>query len=365
MQPTQALSEQDLELLHLARAGNRIKTLLNIALLIYLIGFGGWASSIIFSNGTVDNGLFAVITLVCLAAALAIAFRLFRHWQRVIQPLRSAIASNQKRVISGTLTQVESLPKGRLRYVVDGAPLEVDLLLGIDNRASYILRRQLDSFLHLNDVEVELHRIALGPDVTLLLQAHYTTMPQPVRSARTVDRSDQDRANQEAKSTALKIAGCLAVVLALIGIFLFLNSESARAALFGTLALGLCLTAMIPLVVLPRLLRARRSASVVEIQGLVTEVIKSKVRFGRTASTFDVYWYRVGGVLYCPFGSGVEGKAELGQFVKLEFMNRKGRAGDGKLMYFQVIPGRRVLKGATHTSESANKRRLAEDHGPT
>jgi hypothetical protein len=348
MQPMRALTGSDLELLRLAGAANTLKASMNAMLVVVFAFTCGLMSWAVLSGETYgDNTAISTnVALVSLALALAVSFWMWRQWRRTIRPLRAAIEHNEKRIVCGTLTRVEMLPKGRLRYIVDGAAVEVDLLLGVDSRASYMFRRPLDSFLHLTDVAVELHCIALGPDITMLLQAHYPLTPQPTRTERPVDGGDQDRATNEAKSTASTTTGCLFAVLLLIGLALRFATGSTKGAVLGTAALGLCMFAILPFVVLPRLLRARRSTGVVAIEGPVTEIIKSQVRYGKTASSFDVSWYRVGGVLYCPFGAGAEGKADLGQFVKFEFMTGKGRTDNGKLMYFQGLEMPNIIGGA-------------------
>jgi hypothetical protein len=345
---TQTLSEQDLQLLRLAGASNAAKTFMYAALLLLFAAICGLMSTMVFSGQTFgDNTAFASgFALFSFCVAIGICAWLWRQWRRRIQPLRASIAGNQKVIVSGTLTQVEMVRKRRLRYVVDGAPVEVDLLLGLENRASYMFDRPLDSFQHLADVEVELHCIALGPDITMLLQAHYPLMPQPTRTERPVDAGDHGRAAAEAKSTATGSTGCLLVFLLLFGLVIGFSTGSTMGAVLGTAALGVCLFAMMPLAALPRLLRARRSRGVITIEGPVTEIIKSQVRYGKTATSFDVFWYRVGGVLYCPFAAGAEGKAGLGQFVKFEFMTGKGRPVDGKLMYFQVLDVPAIIAGS-------------------
>jgi hypothetical protein len=346
METTQALTPQDLELLGHGRSSRSLQMALNAMMLVIFLCFGGLGSWALYDGVQFDRDvpIFASLAAIGFLLALAACFWMWRRWRRQIRPLRMAVAANRKRVVAGMLTLVERLPRGRLRYTVNGEAFEVDLLLGLDTRATYLFGRPLESFRHLSDVTVELHTIALGPDVTLLLQADYPQTPPIARTERPTGTADVDRVVKEAKSNALTTVGVGSFVLLLVlGIGRWATgSWGLTVAMVVLSAIGLAI--ILPLVVLPRVWHARRSTGLVAIEGLVTEVMSSRVRYGR-GSSFTVLWYRVGGALLCPGGFGVEGgPAEPGDRVKFEFMTRKGLRGDGRLMHFQTVAPHVVAK---------------------
>lgn len=287
-----------------------------------------------FSSGTSsDDRLFpACMALVLLGAACGSGYWIWRR-RRVPRLSRDAIARNQKRVVRGMLSKVEIVADGRLRYVIDDAAVEVDLLLGLGATMSYLLQRPIRNFQYLDDMVVELHCVALGPDITLLLQAQYPFAKPATRTERPVQPDDRDRAGKEVKMVAI-VAPCLCFIVPLLA-WMIGRVEPALAVALGVFT-AFIVAVTLPFIVLPRLLRARRSAGVVTVEGPVTEIVSSRVLIGRTTSA-TVLWYRVGGVMFCPFGAGVDGgPAELGQVARFEFMARKGRRGDGMLMNFQT-----------------------------
>jgi hypothetical protein len=338
MESTHALTEQDRDLLRHARYARSVQTGLNVMLALVFTLSGGLVCFALYAGVQFDRDIpiYISIAVVCFALALGLWFWIARQRRRLILPLHQAIESGQKRVVCGMLTLVERLPDGRLRYTIDGEAFEVDVLLGLDTRMSYLFGRSLDSFRHLNDVAVELHSVALGPRITLLLQVQYPGTPPITRSERLTDAGDRSRAVARAKTNTLNTLGALCLVVPVIFVIGRMATGSTGFTVGVTVFLVICLLLMLPFIVLPPVLRAYRSTGSIAIEGLVTEVMTGRVRYGRSTS-ITMEWYRVGGMLFCPAGVGVEGKAGPGDLVKFEYVTRKRGHGDGKLMYFEKV----------------------------
>lgn len=339
MNSTQALTAQDLALLRCASAGRALLTGLAVGLLL-CFGVAGvrMAHSLVTDSLQGDSLVVSsCIAGACLAVAVAISLWMFRRRRRITQPLRAAVRQDQKRILRGRLKKVEILPRGRLRYTLGDEAIQVDLLLGESIRASHIFGRPLESFEHLNDMVVELHCIEIGTDIVLLLQVHYPETQSAARSERPATASDRGRADNLSRSVALAMAG--AGLLAVLVTSLAVRHPAVAVIVVGSIA-AIVWAATMLFFVLPRRARARRSATVATITGPVTEIISARIQHGRTAVSFDVRWYRIGGTLFCPTGAGVDDvKAQLGQLVKYEFLVDERRPGTGVFTAFETIAG--------------------------
>jgi hypothetical protein len=335
MEPTYALTEQDRELLGNAILAGKLQTAMGVAWTVTFAVFsGGLAAGLLTGEMFDDHKLGFSVTGLCFFVLMIVAASwTWRHRRRTMRPMREAIARNQKHVVRGTLTRVETLdwPRNRLRYFIDGEAVEVELLLKIDSRKSYTFNLKLGRFEYPDNVPVELHCIVLGPDITLLLQAQYPDTPQATRTVRPVGASDLAWVRKKIRFVLIVMAG--------IGCFLTMVIGLGARSSYTPRELAVVLAAIWILTlfffVSPTQRQARNNAKVVVIEGPVTEIVSAHVRIGRNG--MDLQWYRVGGALFCPEGADVRGgPAKLGQQVTFEFMTRDGRGSDGRFMNFRT-----------------------------
>jgi len=309
------LSESDVGLLENAVFASRmngrgVMAGILIALVGMFLAFGIFISGRVTGLG-ISAVFFVPLVMSILTVFLIIAYeKLQKNKSLFEQPLQKALSQHlPKTVAKGILDSVSIMPTGTLRYVIDGVPLDVTVILGTTNRLSYSQHPIKNIQRHIGS-ETQLHYLELESDVKLLLQVFDEPCTQIQRELRRVQKNEWKRHLKHDIELMMNMCVILNVLMFFFGLFIGGIFLAIFVVLVGLAVLGL----VNAIFILPKWFRLRRTTHMMQISGIVTEVVTARILMGRRP--MNVEWYRVGGQLY--YLETHDGKLKTGEKVVLE-----------------------------------------------
>ncbi len=266
--------------------------------------------------------------LVVLFAMPGLLWFVRRRNRRAATAIGERIARGQKFVVQGTLQEATAVAPGRVRYVVDGHPVDTLPVLGLDTPNSHLPGRKLCAFTGLANTPIELHCVGWNQDTYLLLRAHYPQTRQPMRSRRTAtsaDRRRAGRANRRFVAFAALGLGALVLVIA------WQSGFDAGLTVFIGGYMALVWALVFAFGALPGWLRVRRLTHWHTVQGPVTEILVSPVSTGK--NSVNASWYRIDGQAFSNFDAG--GSAQLGNQATVEWLGGERGEDGGRVVSLQ------------------------------
>lgn len=310
-----SLSESDVSLLENAVFASRINGRVVMAgILIALVGMF-LAFGIFISGRATGLGISAVfivpLVMSILTVFLIVAYdKLQRNRSSIEQALKKALSQRlPKTVVKGILDSVSIMPTGTLRYVIDGIPLNVTVILGTTNRLSYSRHPIKNIQRHIGS-EIQLHYIEMNSEVKLLLQVLDEPCTQIHRELRRVQKNEWKRHLKPDIELMMNMCVIVAVLMLFLGFYIGGIVAAIALALLSLVVLGL----VNAIFILPKWFRLRRTTHMMQISGVVTEIVTARILVGRRP--MNVEWYRVGGQLH--YLDTDDGNLKIGEKVVLE-----------------------------------------------
>jgi len=309
------LSESDVDLLEnavfAARMNGRfVMTGILIALVGMFLAFGIFISG--RATGLGISSVFIVpMVMSILTVFLIIAYdKLQKNKSSIEQSLQKALSQRlSKTVVKGVLDSVYIMPTGTLRYVIDGVPLDVTVILGTTNRLSYS-RHPIKNIQRNIGSEIQLHYLELDSEAKFLLQVFDKPCTQIQRELRRMQKNEWKGHLKPDIELMMNMCVIVAVLMFCFGFYIGGIIAAIALTLLSLVVLGL----VNAIFILPKWFRLRRTTHMMQISGIVTEIVTARILVGRRP--MNVEWYRVGGQLY--YLETDDDKLKIGEKVVLE-----------------------------------------------
>lgn len=278
------LSADDRQLLSsLRRAANlELYLVAGVGIVLILLSCG-IAAIMISESDSPAVGILLTFFLILLCVGMFLLYRSMRIYRKTKRQFASI---QNKRIISGTLQQLETIDKKYLRYTIGGSSFLVYVPLPV-YLAKTEYKRPFVSAAALLNTNASLHLVPIEPGIELLLQSHYN----PSRYQATVLPLQEDDKQRQLDNfiTELKI---IFAILAVMGLIAAMIAGFKKEVWLFIVLLFLLILIIIACATLPHILSIMRGSNKICITTTITEKLEAMARSGKSMSKHT--WYRLG-----------------------------------------------------------------------